>query len=121
MKNLLKQLAKSVLIPYGLTAAGPATDAAIHTKMFGSDNTTLMTSNEEMNEIMKIVISPEDSGLLIKGVSKTIKIKANQQKGGYLWMLLCTLDANFLGSLLTVKDTIREVEGTVRESQDFWY
>ena len=77
-KNLLKQLAKSVLIPFVLTAAGPAADAAIHTKMFRSDNKTLMISNEEMNDIMKIVKSPEEYGLLIKRFSETIKNEANQ-------------------------------------------
>ena len=54
MKNVLKPLAKSILIPLGLTAAA-ATDAAIHKKMFGSGVTTLMFSNEEMNDIMEII------------------------------------------------------------------
>ena len=54
--NALKPLAKSVLIPLGLTAVASATDAAIHKKMFGSGNTTLIISNEKMNEILKIVI-----------------------------------------------------------------
>ena len=54
--NALKPLAKSVLIPLGLTAVASATDAGIHKKMFGSGNTTLIISNEKMNEIMKIVI-----------------------------------------------------------------
>ena len=51
--NVLKPLAKSVSIPLGLTAS--ATDAAILQKMFGSGNTTLIISNEEMSDIMKIV------------------------------------------------------------------
>ena len=55
MKNVLKLLAKSVLIPLGLTAAASPTDAAIHKKMFGSGTTILMISNEEINDIMKIV------------------------------------------------------------------
>ena len=55
MKNVLKPLAKRVLIPLGLTAAASATDAAIHKKMFESGNTALMISNEEMNDIKKIV------------------------------------------------------------------
>ena len=70
--NVLKPLAKSVLIALGLTAAA-ATDAAIHKKMFRSGNTTLITSNEEMNDIIKIVKSLEEYGLLIKGISQTIK------------------------------------------------
>ena len=48
MKSVLKPLPKSVLIPLVLTGAASATDAAIHKKMFGSDTTTLIISNEEM-------------------------------------------------------------------------
>ena len=59
MENVLKPLAKSVLIPLGLTAVASATDAAIHKKMFGSGVTTLIISNKEMNDIMKIVKSLE--------------------------------------------------------------
>ena len=70
MKNVLKPLAKSVLIPLGLTVAGSATDAAIQKKMFGSSVIRLIISIEEMNDMMKIVKSFEDAGLLIKGVSK---------------------------------------------------
>ena len=80
IENVLKPLAKSVLIPLGLTAAASATDAAIHKKMFGSGNTTLIISNEEMNDIMKIVKSLEESGLLIKDVSKAIKNEAKNKK-----------------------------------------
>ena len=54
MKNILKPIAKSVLIPLGLTAEASTTDAAIHKKMFGSGVTTLIISNEEMNDVMKI-------------------------------------------------------------------
>ena len=88
--DVLKSLAKSVLLPLRLTAGASATDAAIHKKMFGSGFTTLIISNEEMNDIMKIVKSLEDSGLLIKGVSETIKNDAKEQKGGFLSMLLGT-------------------------------
>ena len=69
-KNILKPLAKSVLIQLGLTATAPAKDAAIHKKIFGSSMITLIISNEEMNDIMKIFKSLEESGLLIKGVSE---------------------------------------------------
>ena len=55
MKNVLKILAKRILIPLGLTAVASAIDAAIHKKIFGSDMTTLIISNEEMNDITKIV------------------------------------------------------------------
>ena len=79
----LKPLAKSILIPLGLTVAASATNAAIHEKMFGSVVTTLIISNEEVNDVMKIVKSLEESGLLIKNVSETIKNEAAEQKGGF--------------------------------------
>ena len=97
--NVLKPLAKSVLIPLGLTTAASATDEAVHNKMFGSGATTIIISYEEMNDIMKIVTSLEESGLLIKGVSEAIKNEAKkQQKGGFLGILLGTLGASLLGN-----------------------
>ena len=65
--NVIKPLAKSVLIPLGLTAAAWAADAGIHKKMLGSENTTTLTiSNDEMNDSIKMVESLEYSGLLVK-------------------------------------------------------
>ena len=55
IKNVIKLLAKIVLIPLGLTAAASAADAGIHKKILGSGNTTLIISNEEMNDIIKII------------------------------------------------------------------
>ena len=69
MLNVLMPLAKSVLMPLGLTAAASATEAIIHKKMFGSDSATLIISIEEMNYIMKIVKSSEESGFLISAPS----------------------------------------------------
>ena len=71
--NVLKPLAKSVLMPLALTRAASATDVAFHKTMLGSGFTTLIVSNEERNGIMKIVKSLEGLGLLIKGVSQTVK------------------------------------------------
>ena len=85
--NVLKPLGKSVLIPLGLTAAVSAINAAIHKKMFGSSVTTLIISNEEMNNIMELVKSLEESDLLIKGASQTIKNEVKEQKGGFLVIL----------------------------------
>ena len=90
IRNVLKSLAKSVLAPLGLTA--PPADAAIHKKMFGSGSrpsdlakwTVLIIYNEEMHDIMKIVKWLEESGLLRKDVSETIKNEAKGQKGGIL-------------------------------------
>ena len=89
--NILKPLVKSVLIPLGITVAASATDAPIHKKMFGCGITTLIISNEKMNDIMKMVRSLEESGSLIKGVSATIKNEAKESKGSFLGMLLGTL------------------------------
>ena len=91
----LKPLAESILVPLGLPAL--AIDAAIQKKTFGSGTITLAFSNEDLNDIMKIVKSLEVSGLLIKGVSETIKNEVNEQKGGFLGMLLGTLAASLLG------------------------
>ena len=73
-----------ILIPLGLTAVAAATDTAIHKKMFGSGVTILIISNEEMNDIIKILKSLEESDLLIKGVSKTIKNEEKEQQEGFL-------------------------------------
>ena len=121
MKSVLKPSAKSVLIPLGLTRSASATDAAVHKKMFGSGTTTLIISNEKINDIMKIVTSFEESGLLIKDVSETIKNKAKEQKGGFLIMLLGALGAlgaRLLGNLSRGRGTIRASEGTTRVCQD---
>ena len=83
MKNVLKPLPKSVLIPLGSIAAA-ATDADIHKKMFGSGTTTLISSNEEMNDIMNIVKSLEEFGLLIKSVSEIIKNEAKNKQEDFL-------------------------------------
>ena len=72
-----------------------------------------------MNDIIKIVKSLEDTDLLIKGISKTIKNEAKEQKGGFLGMLLNTLQVSFLGNLLTCKGTIRAGIGTIRTGQNF--
>ena len=81
MKNVTKPLAKSVLIPLGLIAAASAADAEIDKNILGSGNTTLIVSNNEMENISKIVKSLEDSDLLLKGVTETIQNEAKEQKG----------------------------------------
>ena len=70
-----------------------------------------------MNDIMKIVKSLEESDLVIKAVSETIKNEAKEQKGGFLGILLSTLDVSFLTNLLTGKSTIRGGEGTIRAGE----
>ena len=73
MENVVKPLAKSVLIPLGLTAAASTADTGIHKKILGSGTTTLIISNDEMEDIIKVVKSLEDSALFLKGVSETIQ------------------------------------------------
>ena len=87
--------------------------------MFGSGVTALILSNEKMNDIMKIVKSLEESGLLMKDISKTIKNEAEEKNEAYLEMLLRALGASLLGDLLTGKGTIRAGAATVRAGQDF--
>ena len=88
IKNVIKPIAKRVLIPLGLTAAASTADTRIHEKILGSGNrhsssalhTTLMISNNEMEDIIKIVKSLEDSGLLLKGVTETVQNEIKEQK-----------------------------------------
>ena len=77
-------LAKYVLAPLGITAAASAIDAGIQKKIHGSGTTTLIILNEEMDDIMKIVQALEDSNILLKAVTKTIKNETKEQKGGFL-------------------------------------
>ena len=107
IRNLLMPLAKGILVLLELAAAS------------ATDFTTLIISNEEMNDVMKIVKSHEESGLLIKGVSEAIKNEAKEQKGGFLSILLGTLSASSLGNLLTAKGTITAGEGTFRSGENF--
>ena len=99
------------MILLGLIAAASTTDAPIHKKMFGSGFTTLIISNKEMEDIMKIVKSLEDSVLLINGVIETIRNEAKEQKEGFLGMLLGTLGASLLGNLLAGKGAIATTQG----------
>ena len=109
-------LAKNVLAPLGLTAVMSAIDGSIKKKMLGSGTTTLIISNDEMNDIIKIVKSLEDSGVLLKGISETIQHEAKEQRGGFLSMLFGTLGASLLGNLLTGgKGVIRAGEGTKKK------
>ena len=113
IKNVIKPLVKSVLIPLGLPAAASTTDAGIPKKILGSGTTTLIISNEEINDILKIVQALKDSNILLKGVTRTIKNETKEQKGSFLSMLLDTLGASLLENLLSGKGTVRAGEGVV--------
>ena len=112
IKNIIRPLAKGVLILLGLIAAASAADAGIHKKTLGSghnhsssshNNTVVIISNNEMEDIIKIVKSLENSRLLLKGVTETVQNEAKEQKDGFLTMLLGTLDARLLGNILAGK------------------
>ena len=89
-----------------------AADAGIHKKIIGSGrSTTLIISNNEIEDIIKIVKSLEDSGLLLKGVTETVQNEVKEQKGGFLSLLLYTLSASLLVNLLTGKGINRAGKG----------
>ena len=115
IKNVIKPLAKSVLMPLGLTAAASAADAGIHKKMLGSGNPSSSHNNTVLiilnNEIEDIVKSLKDSVLLLKGVTETVQNGVKEQKGGFLSILLATLGASLLGNLLIGKGSIVTSQG----------
>ena len=119
IKNIIKPLAKSGLIPLGLIVAASAADAGIHKKILESgnhpshNNATLMTSNDEMKDIIKIVKSLKDSGLSLTRVSETVQNEGKEQKGGFLSILLVTLGASLLGNILAGKGAIAMNQGRV--------
>ena len=107
---------KVALAPFGLTTAMSAIDGSIQKKIHGS-RVKLIIVKEDMNDTMKIIEALENSGILLKGVSKTIETETYEQRGGFLSMLLGTLGVSLLGNLLTGKGMMREVEGIVRAGE----
>ena len=112
-------LAKNVLAPLGLIAAMSAIDGSIQKKIHGS-GIKLIIEEEDMKDIMKIIEALENSGILLKGVSKTIENETKEQRGEFLSMLLGTLGASLLGNLLTggkgivrAGDAVRAGEGSI--------
>ena len=106
-------LAKNVLAPLGLTAAMSAIDGSIQNKIYGS-GVKLIIEQEDMNDIIKNIEALENSGILLKGVTKTIENETKEQRAGFLSMLLGTLGASLLGNLLTGgKGIVRAGEGRV--------
>ena len=109
-------LAKNVLAPLGLTAAMSGTDGSIQKKIHGS-GVKLIIEQEDMNDIIKIVEALENSGILLKGVTKTIENETKEQRGGFLSVLLGTLGASLLGNLLGGKGLAYAEEGIVRAGE----
>ena len=117
---LLKSVIKSLGL-LGLTAASSVIDASVQKNIFGSGTNPLVISNEEMNDILKIIQALEDSNILLKGMTKTIKNETREQKGGLLSMLLGTLGASLLGDLLiknlSGKGTVKAGKGFLRAGE----
>ena len=88
---MIKSSAKSLFVPLGLTAAASAADTEIHKKVLVSGNMkTLIMSNDEIENINKIVKALENSGLLLKEVTEAVQNEVKEEKGGSLSMLLGT-------------------------------
>ena len=78
LMKVLVPLARNILAPLGITAAASAIDSGIQKKIHSSETATLIISNKEMNDIMKIVQALKDSNILLKGVTETIKNKTKE-------------------------------------------
>ena len=107
-------LAKNILAPLGITGAASAIDAGIQKKMHGFGTTTLIISNEEMNDIIKILQDLEDSNILLKEGTKTIENETKEQKGGFLSMSLGTFRSIFIRKLIIKKRNCKK--GTVKRN-----
>ena len=117
LMKVASSLAKNVLAPLGLTAAMSAIDGSIQKKIHGS-GVKLVIEEEDMNDIMKIIEALENSGILLKRISKTIENETKEQGRGFLSMLLGTLGASLLGNLLTGgKGIMRAGDGIVRTGE----
>ena len=117
LMKVVLQLAKNILAPLGLTAAMSAIDGSIQKKVHGS-GIKLIIEQEDMNDIMKIIKALENSGILLKGVSKTTENETKEQRGGFLSMLLGTLGASLLGNFLTGgKGIMRAGDGMIRAGE----
>ena len=118
---LIENVGKSILIPLGLIAAASAADTEYIKKILGSGhnhpsssashNTTLIISNDEIGDIIKIIKYLEDSGLLLKGVTETVQNNVREQKGGFLSVSSGTLGASLLGDLLIGKIKGKGING----------
>ena len=96
-------LAKNILVPLGITATVSAIETRIQKQIHASGTTTLIISNEEMNDIRKIVQALTDYNILFKKVTEAIKYEAKEQKWGFLGTLVDTLETSLIGNLLSGK------------------
>ena len=117
LMKVAMSLAKNVLVSLDLTAAMSAIDGSIQKKIHDS-GIKLIIEQEDMHDIIKIIEALEVSGILLKGVTKTIENETKEQRGGFLSMLLGTLGASLLGSLSTGgKEIVRAGDGSKKTSK----
>ena len=100
------------MLPFGLSTAISATDKVIQ-KNHGPETAVLIILNDEIEDLMRVVESLEESESLIKGIIETIKNDSKEQKGGFLPMLLRTLPTSILGNALTGKEVIKAGEWVI--------
>ena len=126
-------LLKNVIAPIGLTAAMSAADAGIQKKVRGygqsggnMSDITFTISTKDMNDIMQIIQALEERGIIVPGTSQTVSEEIQEQRGGFLGMLLGTLGASLLGNLLTgatgrglYRNRNNRGKGVIRAGQDF--
>ena len=90
-------------------------------KILGSghnnNTTTLIISNNDMEDLIKVVKSLEDSGLILEGVTEPVQSEVKEQKGGFLSMLLVTLGTSLLGNLLTGRGINKKRKGLIRAGE----
>ena len=114
VKSVLKSsLAKNALIQLGLSGENLAADEAVQKKIYGSGTTALIITKEEMEDMMEVVKSLQEARLLLKGISKTIKNEAKEEKGRLLSMF-SSLAASILGNTLAGKR-----EAVIRAGEKF--
>ena len=104
----------------GLTAAASATDAAINKNILRSGNhTTLIVSNDDMQDLLKIVKSLEYTGISLDGITETVKNEVKEQRVCFSSILLSVLGSALLSNMLTGKGVIKAGEGTIRAGYGF--
>ena len=115
--GFLGKLLSKLAGPLMKVAMSSAIDGSIQKKMRG-EGVKLVIEQEDMNGIIKIIEALENSGFLLKGVTKTIENETKEQRGGFLSILLGTLGASLLGNLLTGrKGIVRAGEGVIRAGE----
>ena len=114
---LLKSVIK-LLGMLGLTAAASVADVAVHKKVLGTRNhTTLIISSDDLNDLLKVINTLENSGVLLDGITETVKNEVKEQKGGFLSTLLSVVGSALLSNMLSVKDMLSG-EGVIRAGEE---